>query len=222
MIRPWLIVLLGAGLSGCVVPVPPPTATPQQIHPITVEREVVSLPITLRPGRETLPVGDVERLDLFVARFRDEARGPLNITLGRRGAQGGDPYVAADRIVAHLRRGGVRPGDIRVGLQEGGRAGQGVAVVSYQRFRARPPSCGKWWTDLSFNPTNTKQPNFGCATQRYLGLLVADPGEFLSQRRRAASDTERRSLVIRNYRLGEPTGSSIVTGEETISKETTK
>ena len=75
-------------------------------------------------------------------------------------------------------------------------------TLSYERYTAVVPSCGDWSTPMDFNPLNTDYPNFGCAQQHNLGVMVADPADLANMRRAQPSDTANVERVIRQYRGG--------------------
>ena len=92
--------------------------------------------------------------------------------------------------------------------------------VSYLRYVAEPPQCGDWSTNLAYEPMNLPYPNFGCATQRNLGVMVANPADLLGPR----SETARSERAPRSGRgastsSGEPTGAK-KSADERVNKDT--
>lgn len=59
--------------------------------------------------------------------------------------------------------------------------------------------------NLGYSPDNTMSPNFGCAYQRNLAAMIADPRDLLGPRAESMGDAERRATVLGKYRRGEPT-----------------
>ena len=53
---------------------------------------------------------------------------------------------------------------------------------------------------------NLPYPNFGCAQQRNLAALIANPADLLGPRTMEPADPERRAVVFDKYRQGEATG----------------
>ena len=47
--------------------------------------------------------------------------------------------------------------------------------VSYLRYVAEAPICGAWPTNLADQRDNGNYPNFGCANQRNLAVMVSNP-----------------------------------------------
>lgn len=71
------------------------------------------------------------------------------------------------------------------------------------RYVAVPPNCPNLSKPSASNPGNFNDSNFGCSTQRNLGLMLANPGDFLRGRTLGPADGEAMSRSIRAYRAGE-------------------
>jgi pilus assembly protein CpaD len=78
-------------------------------------------------------------------------------------------------------------------------------TLSYQRYDVTLPSCGDWSTSMTFNASNTDYPAFGCAQQRNLGLMLADPADAVTMRVTQPADVQNADRVIRAYRAGNAT-----------------
>ena len=68
------------------------------------------------------------------------------------------------------------------------------------RYIVLPPNCPDLSKPSATNPGNFNDSNLGCATQRNLGLMLADPGDLLRGRALAPADGEALSRSIRAYR----------------------
>ena len=91
--------------------------------------------------------------------------------------------------------------------------------VSYLRYVAEPPQCGDWSTNLAYEPTNLPYPNLGCAQQRNLAVMVANPADLLGPRSETARSSERRDQVWGKYVAGQPTGAR-KSVDERVNKDT--
>jgi pilus assembly protein CpaD len=83
--------------------------------------------------------------------------------------------------------------------------------LNYSRIVAEAGPCGLWPEDLgpSFNPTygeNVPYWNLGCANQRNLAAMVANPADLVQPRAETPEWTARRTTVLERYRAGQPTG----------------
>ena len=86
--------------------------------------------------------------------------------------------------------------------------------LSYPKMAAVAGPCGLWPTDLGpsiDNPSynqNKQYDNFGCATQRNLAAMVANPSDLEQPRSETAAYTPRRSIAFDKYRKGVSTATS--------------
>jgi pilus assembly protein CpaD len=83
--------------------------------------------------------------------------------------------------------------------------------LSYPKMTAVAGPCGLWPADLGpsiDNPAytqNREYANFGCATQRNLAAMVANPSDLVQPRTETAAYTPRRSIAFDKYRKGQDT-----------------
>jgi pilus assembly protein CpaD len=110
-------------------------------------------------------------------------------------------------------------GEIRQILSDMGFAESSIAVeayhaggssapvrVSYLRYVAEAPVCGYWPTNLAEQRDNGNYPNFGCANQHNLAVMVANPGDLLGPRTESDRANERRDTTWGKYVKGETSG----------------
>ena len=161
-------------LPACEAKHPGPV-DPAKTFATRVVDESVELPLQVRAEGELLAPADRIRLERFVADYHLRGRQPLVIRLAA-----GDPRV--QRVRRALIKAGVRAREIAVSPE----AGSGVQL-SFTASAAQAPECGHWGSRSSFTWTNRNHANFGCATQRNLGLTVANPADL--ERARPMSGT---------------------------------
>ena len=83
--------------------------------------------------------------------------------------------------------------------------------VSYPRMKAEAGPCGLWPEDLGpsiKNPNyydNKDYYNYGCAYQRNMAAMVANPSDLVQPRPETPAYTERRREGFEKYRQGQPT-----------------
>ncbi|WP_461191916.1 CpaD family pilus assembly protein [Bradyrhizobium sp. UFLA06-06] len=86
--------------------------------------------------------------------------------------------------------------------------------LSYPKMAAVAGPCGVWPSDLGpsiYNPSyneNKQYDNFGCATQRNLAAMVANPSDLEQPRTETAAYTPRRTIAFDKYRKGESTATA--------------
>ncbi|MCA1399151.1 CpaD family pilus assembly protein [Bradyrhizobium sp. BRP56] len=92
--------------------------------------------------------------------------------------------------------------------------------LSYPKMAAVAGPCGVWTSDLGpsiYNPSyneNKQYDNFGCATQRNLAAMVANPSDLEQPRTETAAYTPRRTIAFDKYRKGESTATAYPEAEK--------
>lgn len=148
------------------------------------------------PGSATLTQSESQALEQFVGRL---ARGEgVRVSLA---ASGSDPTLAVRRetaIAAWFRERGVQAqlGAAPVGVRAD------AVRVTVGRHVVTLPNCPDWTKPADGNPSNTVSSNFGCATTRNLGLMVADPGALVRGYEMGPADGEAMAKGIQDYREG--------------------
>ena len=84
--------------------------------------------------------------------------------------------------------------------------------ISYVRYVAEAPSCGDWSDNLAEDARNTNYKNFGCAQQKNLAAMIANPQDLIMPRGMHPRSSERRDTTWQKY----------VKGETTITKRDSK
>lgn len=90
-----------------------------------------------------------------------------------------------------------------------GSAMPGQARVVITRSTASVPGCSDWSHTSEFNPKNSTNPNYGCATNSNLAAMIANP-EDLVQGQQGTGETvvTTSTKAIQSYRDLAPTGAS--------------
>ncbi len=195
--------------AGCTTPnlqyLPADPSYARERHPVSVENSVATLVLSGAAGAERLAPSEIARLDGFVAGYISGGHGRLMVTVP--GADAGQKRALArgKRIVDRALGRGVRDSEVRLEVEATESSAGAPIVVSYERFVVRVPECGDWSKESSHDITNTIYSDFGCATQRSLALIVANPADLIAPRRGLYRDTVRSNLVIQLYRAGEVT-----------------
>lgn len=92
--------------------------------------------------------------------------------------------------------------------------------ISYPKMAAVAGPCGLWPADLGpslDNPAyiqNKEYYNFGCANQRNLAAMVANPSDLVQPRTETAAYAPRRAIAFDKYRKGTPTATSYPESEK--------
>ncbi|MBM3580467.1 MAG: hypothetical protein FJX37_00685 [Alphaproteobacteria bacterium] len=166
-------------------------------------------PIGVEQHTAILDVGsldeDGERIAAFAADFLRTTGGKVAVTVSGQTADDAEAIAFAQDIGATLRAHGLAAGEIDLRLAVN--AGERRAVLTYVFYVARPPQCGTWTKDISDNWTNAPSEHFGCATQRNVGSMAANPRDLI----RLSDDQGRwgsRSVdILGKYQRGQGTAS---------------
>lgn len=219
--------VVALALAGCQRPDDPSAATrgkmsAQELHPLKLERKPVSLAVELTGDIDALSPLHKARIDDFIAQYRAGGQAPLRIVVGG-SAKNRDAAMRPARLLRRYAEAqGVDPNDINIYFELAGDEAQGLSVMSFDRLAVRLPECGDWSTSGSRDPDNGVHPNFGCATQRYIGQMVADPADLVRARPAGLSDTARSNAVIQKYRIGESTVREVRPEEIQIQTQSTQ
>ncbi len=201
----WLARLtLSAAALALVTACTEPAATDyREKYPVSAYPTTVVAGVHVAGGRIAFADDEEIRFNALVAGYLDRGHGPITLSAPRaaRGGTALPPGLAAVR--ARLIANGVPARDIRVAVSEDGSSD--VVTLSYERYEAVLPTCGDWSAPPSYNPYNDVSSNFGCALQRDIGLMAADPADLVRARPAAPIDAQNASRVIQKYRAGTPT-----------------
>ena len=179
-----------------------------QRHPILVSQEPTTHLIRIGAGAHGLSSSQRAQLVNFVNHFRaiDAGNSRLVVAVPSGGANEVPAMHAVGEIRAMLTDQGFGEASISVEAYSAEGAGDPPIRVSYMRYVAEPPQCGDWSTNLAYDPMNLPYPNLGCAQQRNLGVMIANPADLLGPRSETARSSERRDQVWGKYVKGDPTG----------------
>lgn len=178
----------------------------QQTHPITVDEQSSSLTLKVSPDSISLSNDDIARLHAFARNYKDRGNGPMVMSIPSGAPNRGAASRAAAEVETLLDDLAIGPSRLRLShYRASGAASNAPLILSFSQYVATPSPCGNWSEDYAFNPRNTRSPNYGCATQNNLAVMVADPGDLIAPRGMTPADAQRRDVVLERYRQGETT-----------------
>jgi pilus assembly protein CpaD len=194
---------------------------PTQRHPIMVQQQPHTMSLKVPRGQHELAPSQRAQLYSFLDKYRASDSGNSKLVISV--PAGSANEVASMRAIA----------DIRPLLTDRGFPESAVSIepysaegdsqppirVSYMRFHAEGPECGRWPDNLAESRRNTNYHNFACAQQRNLAAQIANPADLLGPRTMTSSDASRRAVVHEKYTKGEVTGATRST-DERASKQT--
>ena len=194
---------------------------PAQRHPIMVTQAPTNLDVEVSRGRPGLAPEQRASVIDFLRRYkRESTTGKLVIS-----APGGAPnevsVVQAAGIVKGLARSeGIAWNEIRVepyGAEEGNP--QPPLRLSFVRHSAEAPDCGRFPANLAEEAKNLPYANLGCASQRNLAAMVANPQDLLGPRTETtARNANRRDVIMDKWIKGDTTAAKRDADEKAKAK----
>ncbi len=188
--------MAGCGGASISDDVHPKLTDPARRHPIVVVAETATLDLAgahIDKGSEARVFVETTR---FMRNYRYEGRGPLRIEVPRGGGRGIEMRVQTVRQVAW--RNGVPPERLRVVSK----SGSDSVRLSYDRIAAVGPTCGDWSEDVTRNRQNLPYPNFGCATQRNIAAMAANPTDLMYPANETPRGSDTRASDQKNFNQG--------------------
>jgi pilus assembly protein CpaD len=174
---------------------------PIAAHPIAVEPSYQSLKLSYSGG--AMNAADGERLDAFVADYRQHGNGKISISA----PSGVNTQQAVISLADRINQMGVSRDRILIATHDAAAADDRLEV-NYISYRAHADACDDWSEDLTHTWDNKPPRIFGCATQHNLAAMVSDPRDLLGPRPMDEADGRRRQTVITNYDKGQPTAAN--------------
>ena len=181
---------------------------PTQRHPIMVSQQPSTMTLRVARGSQGLTPAQKGQIATFLERYRVADAGNSKLVIA---VPSGSPNEsAAVRAVGEIRQlitaYGFSEANVAIEPYHDGRDAGAPIRLSYLRYVAEGPECGRWTTNLAEDYRNLPYPNFGCAQQRNLAAQIANPADLLGPRTMEPADQERRAVVFDKYRQGKPTG----------------
>ncbi len=173
-------------------------------HALKVELKTFAVAVRL-DADGTANAIDRSGVDVLVREYLRRSRSPLMIATSP-----GDGVAEATQRTSVVRERlvalGVRPRNI---LLQPGKApveGASAVILSFKGYEIKVPECGVWTGEVGFNPTQLPHTNRGCAYQRNIGLMLADPGVLIKPNALSLIDAQYTDLILQRYHAGETLG----------------
>lgn len=198
--------VLALGVAGCghryddvrAASFAEPVQSIEERHPIEVEKARANLVLQVPGNAHGLNTYQQEKLRHFIGLWRNEGAGKLVVSGNNREALAGVRDILIERVVP--------VGSVQLSDYD---ANQPGVKISFARYVAEGPDCGKWPKDLSQQSDNEDYVNFGCSAQHNLAAMIANPKDLVSPRDQADwSDANRKDFVFRAYHAGTETSAS--------------
>ena len=175
-------------------------------------------PITLREGDRTVEIfvgrnrgglTPAQRADVlaFAQQWRHEGTSGVIIDTPQAGASARAAADSMREVHSILAASGVPAKAVYVRGYRPGPAALASIKLRYSKMMAEAGPCGVWPKDLGPSAdgddfSNNPYWNLGCATQRNLASMVANPADLVQPRGETPSYEPRRSVAIEKWRTG--------------------
>ncbi|HJZ43081.1 MAG TPA: CpaD family pilus assembly protein [Hyphomicrobiaceae bacterium] len=173
-------------------------SNPELRHPIAFKRRAESLDVEVPAGAEGLSANQHVDVYRFLQRYKHEAVGRLAISVPSEARDRAAIARSVQGIQAHVAAAGVDYRMLRG--SQGPRLGDVPSIrLAYQRPVAVPPDCDRWPEDVGRNEERIPYPNWGCATQRNLAVMVDNARDLRQPQAEDPRSSERRSATWSAY-----------------------
>jgi pilus assembly protein CpaD len=182
-------------------------------HPISITEKDHTLRVFVGVNRGSLTPAQRAEVLAFGQSWHDQATGGVIIDVPAGTANEASSVAATHEIQSILAATGVPPQSIALRSYPVNARTLAPIRITYPHMAAQAGPCGLWPEDIgpSMNRDyNENQPpwNYGCATQRNLAAMVADPADLVQPRAETPVYTMRRTTVVEKYRAGQSTGTT--------------
>ena len=171
-------------------------------HPIVVDSAPNAVRLSFSAADAGLMPDDAARFDAFVAQYKADGNGPINVTAPSGPTSQQTLSYFGERLVAA----GVPRSSIMVGTRDDG---DWRVELRYSGLVAHTVGCNDWSSQqASDTASNLPMANFGCAVQHNIAAQIENPRDVVEQRALGASDATRRATVMSAYEKGAPTAAN--------------
>jgi len=212
------LIALSAALGACtvwggeVVTASVPPNDYRQRHPIAIREANRSIVVFVGNGRGGLSPSQREDVRALARTWVNEGTGAIVADVPANTPNARAAASAWREIRAQLTAGGVPSRAITMRHYSPQDPREFAAIrLNYPKITAVAGPCGLWPEDLGpnidnpFYNENKPYHNFGCATQRNLAAMVANPADLEQPRPETPAYTPRRDIAFDKYRKGNPT-----------------
>jgi pilus assembly protein CpaD len=209
--RALMITGLAVTLAGCYTARDPHASVPsdyRERHPIAIKEGKRSLELLVGSGRGGLNPTQRAEVMAFAQTWRREATGGVTIdrpvgTANERAALDSTRQVLSILVGAGIPNHGI-------GIRPYNPGPQKLATIrlNYPQMATDVGPCGTWPDDLgpTYNPEHYQNKpywNLGCAYQRNLAAMVANPHDLIQPRAETPAYTGKRTFGVDKWRKGE-------------------
>ena len=187
----------------------------RQRHPIVVQEADRTIEVFVGTGRGGLTASQRTDVTAFAQTWQQEGTGPIVIDLPVATPNARAATQSLHDIQGIFSSAGIPARGVNIRRYTPPNPTQFATIkLNYPKVTADAGPCGIWPEDLgpSFrNPIyqdNRPYSNLGCAYQRNMAAMVANPADLVQPRPESPSYTQRRATVFGKYAKGESTATT--------------
>lgn len=179
-------------------------------HPIGIADDSVLLDLPPVTGDPADRSRDTLAAMRFMHKYKQEGRGPLVVSVAASDRRQWGVERRVDEVRRLARVVGVPTDRMRFTGRSHPRSIGAAVTLSYERLAVVAPICGDWSENVTRNPDNLPYPNYGCASQRNLAAMIANPTDvvFPAQETPRLSDNRAAAYAAYKGKSGEAGPSS--------------
>jgi len=174
-------------------------SNPELRHAIGFTSRSEHLDVEVPPGFAVLSPNQNVDIYRFLASYKREASGRLAISVPVGVGDPGAVSHALRAIVRHVNDAGLGGQVVRARRNDKPATGTAFIRLAYQRPVTVPPACDHWTEDVGRNEERIPYPNWGCATQRNLAVMVDNARDLRQPQLEDPRAGERRSVSWSAY-----------------------
>ncbi|MFD0917028.1 CpaD family pilus assembly protein [Pseudahrensia aquimaris] len=175
-------------------------------HAIELSEREQTLDMPIASSSYGISAPNASAIEGFARAYKRSANGTFTIMLPQGSPNEQAAANVSPQIVDIVSNVGVPRHRISTVSYYAGEHGTAAPIrLSFGAVRAEVGECGKWDTDLGNHTENRNYSNFGCASQKNLAAIIANPADLIAPRGQSPLDAARRADVIDKYRKGEET-----------------
>jgi len=184
----------------------PLASSVEERHPIRVTSRSVSIKLPVVSGAYGLTERQRGRVRRFVAGYQKSGwSGKIAVSAPSGAANETATFNALRDIRSIFRAYGIPRNAIAFRPYHASKESMPPVRLSYGRYVAEGPECGDWSKNLGEDKYNENYSNFGCASQRNLAAMIANPRDLVHPRGETPRHGDRRDVVFDKYVKGETT-----------------
>ena len=176
---------------------------PTKDHPIRVAKDKLAISVPVRRHDDKLAPAKLNEVRTFLHYYREGGVGDIKVTLPSHSRH----QYAVRKVLKDIQRQmenlSIGPEIVSVKRYSGRGDRHPVIHLSYKRYVAHGPECGQWNENFNESENNRNSPDWGCARQRNLAAMVANPRDLQGPRGWSPRDSRRRDVIWDKYVKGE-------------------